>query len=64
MTNFEIDSYHYNEHTKELVLYKGNRIYITICYDNTPTNEEIDEMIKGIEDDQQRTDKFFNNLNN
>ena len=63
MSNFEIDSYHYNEHTKELVLYKGERIYITICYDKTPTEEEMHEMIKGIEDDQQRTDEFFKQLN-
>ena len=63
MSNFEIDSYHYNEHTKELVLYKGERIYITICYDETPTEDEMHEMIKGIEQDQQRTDEFFKRLN-
>lgn len=63
MSNFEIDSYHYNEHTKELVLYKGYRIYITICYDETPTEDEMHEMIKGIEEDQQQTDEFFKRLN-
>lgn len=63
MSNFEIDSYNYNEHTKELVLYKGERIYITICYDETPTEDEMHEMIKGIEQDQQRTDEFFKRLN-
>ena len=46
MEKFEIDSYYYNEHTKELNLYKKDRVYMTICYDNTPSNDDIDEMIK------------------
>lgn len=63
MEKFEIDSYYYNEHTKELNLYKKDRVYMTICYDNTPSNDDIDEMIKDIEEEQTRTNEFFNQLN-
>jgi hypothetical protein len=63
MEKFEIDSYYYNEHTKELNLYKKDRVYMTICYDTTPSNDDIDEMIKDIEEEQTRTNEFFNQLN-
>lgn len=63
MEKFEIDSYYYNEHTKELNLYKKDRVYMTICYDTTPSNDDIDEMIKDIEEEQTRTNEFFKQLN-
>lgn len=63
MEKFEIDSYYYNEHTKELNLYKKDRVYMTICYDHTPSNDDIDEMIKDIEEEQTRTNEFFKQLN-
>jgi hypothetical protein len=61
MENFKIDSYYFNEHTLELELYKGDAIYITLCYDKHPNNMEIKEVIEDIEKEQ---NEFYQLLNN
>ena len=61
MKNFKIDSYYFNEHTLELELYKGDAIFITICYDMIPKGKEINEMIKDIE---KQENEFYHLLNN
>ena len=63
MQNFKIDSYYYNEHTKELQCYKGEAIYIIICYDNHPSQTQIKEMINDIEKEAKQSYKTLNQLN-
>jgi len=63
MQNFKIDSYYYNEHTKELQLYKGNSIYIIICYDAHPSQDAINEMITDVEKEAKQSYETLNQLN-
>lgn len=45
----KIDSSYYNEHTKELQLYIGDKLHCTITCLNEPTEEEIEDIISDIE---------------
>ncbi len=63
MQNFKIDSYYYNEHTKELQCYKWDGIYIIICYENHPSKTQIEEMIKDLEEEEKQFKKTLNQIN-